>query len=112
MLRALGSKRITRRDFLPRLAAKFESGIGTDCTEFKIAGDKVTARRPVYGGKCSKEVEFVKLPAMVSIRPNVLALDSTDAKTPKVEKVSAEVGQIRAKLQEIKASQTRRLITK
>ena len=92
-----GGASSTGKDLFPRLAAKFGVGLATDCTEFKVSGDKVIARRPVYAGKCSKQVEFLKSPALLTVRPNVLAVNSA-AKTPQVEKVAAQPGQIRAKI--------------
>ncbi len=86
------------KDFLPRLAAKFAVGLAVDCTEFKLAGDKVTIRRPIYAGKCSKAVEFTQAPAVFSVRPNVYPAAAANKKTAQVEKVAADVGQIRAKI--------------
>lgn len=86
------------KDFLPRLAAKFAVGLAADCTEFKVSGDKVTVTRPVYAGKCTKNVEFQGAPAIFSVRPNVIALATPAKKTPQVEKIAATVGQVRAKI--------------
>jgi electron transfer flavoprotein alpha subunit len=89
------------KDYLPRLAAKFGVGLASDCTEFKINGDKVLARRPVYAGKCSKAVEFLKAPAMLSIRPNVFPAPAVQQKSAQLEKIAANVGEIRAKVVDV-----------
>jgi electron transfer flavoprotein alpha subunit len=86
------------KDFLPRLAAKFGVGMAVDCTEFKVSGDTATVRRPVYAGKCSKAVNFSGAPAVFSVRPNVYPAPAGNKKTASVEKVAADVGQIRAKI--------------
>lgn len=91
------------KDYLPRLAAKLGVGIAADCTEFKVSGDAFTIRRPVYAGKCTKQVQFVKGPAVFSVRPNVLPVGGT-AKTAAVEKVAANPGNIRAKIVEVQAT--------
>ena len=74
------------KDYLPRLAAKFLTGIASDCTEFKLSGDKVTVRRPVYAGKCSKQVEFTASPAVFSVRPNVFGAPKPNPKTPQIKR--------------------------
>ncbi len=97
------------KDYLPRVAAKFGVGLAADCTEFKMEGEKVTARRPVYAGKCSKKVEFLKTPAVFSVRPNVLTSPAAAAKTAQVEKLSAKAGTIRAKIVSVEASQVKKV---
>lgn len=97
------------KDFLPRLAAKFKVGIAGDCTEIQLAGDKVSVRRPVYAGKVSKGVEFLKSPAVFSVRPNVLPATSGAAKTPTVEKVAGNPGNVRAKVVQVMASATKKV---
>jgi electron transfer flavoprotein alpha subunit len=96
------------KDFLPRLAAKLGVGMASDCTEFKISGDTVTARRPVYAGKCSKQIQFLKAPAVLTVRPNVFSLSEKTA-SPKVEKAKAEPGNIRAKVMEVKESAAKKV---
>lgn len=87
------------KDFLPRLAAKFKVGIGMDCTEFNASAK--SAKRPVYAGKCTKVVEFLKAPMMFSVRPNVLPMQTATAQTPSVEKVAANIGTVRTDLKEV-----------
>lgn len=97
------------KDFLPRLAAKFHVAMAGDCTEITLSGDKVSIRRPVYAGKVSKQVEFLKTPAVFSVRPNVLAMTAPAAKSAQVEKVAANPGEVRAKLTQVLASATKKV---
>lgn len=97
------------KDFLPRLAAKFGVGMAADCTEFKISGGSFTVRRPVYAGKCSKSVQFTKGPAVFTVRPNVLAVETGKPKTANVEKAAAQPGNIRAKLVDVVASAAKKV---
>jgi len=96
------------KDFLPRLAAKFKTGIAADCTSFQFSGDKVSVRRPIYAGKCSKMVEFSGAPAVFSVRPNVLATQ-TGSKSGSVEKVAADPGSVKAKVVSTVASQVKKV---
>lgn len=97
----------TGKDFLPRLAAKFGVGIAADCTEVKLSGDKVTVRRPVYAGKCSKAVDFAGT-AVFSVRPNVLPVGAA-SKSGSVEKVAADVGQVRSKIANVVAAASKKV---
>ncbi|NBX93154.1 MAG: electron transfer flavoprotein subunit alpha/FixB family protein [Proteobacteria bacterium] len=92
------------KDYLPRLSAKFNAGLASDCTEFKLSGNSATVRRPVFAGKCSQAVSFSSGPAIFSVRPNVLAVGGDQSTTPQIEKVAADVGQIRAKVTEVLSS--------
>jgi len=89
------------KDFLPRLAAKFRVGLATDCTEIKAEGGKLSVRRPVFAGKCSKKIEFLKTPAVFSVRPNVLPAPADAPAQVQSEKVAGEVGNIRAKVTQV-----------
>ncbi len=97
------------KDLLPRLAAKFKVGFAGDCVSFTSAGGKWAARRPVYAGKCSKNVEFLKSPAVFSVRPNVLPLGAPGAKSAEVQKVAAAPGNIRAKVVSVVASSEKKI---
>jgi electron transfer flavoprotein alpha subunit len=96
------------KDFLPRLAAKFKTGLAVDCTSFQLTGDKVSIQRPVYAGKCSKTVQFTGAPAVFSVRPNVLATQ-TQSKGGTVEKVAANPGTMKAKIVSSVASQVKKV---
>jgi electron transfer flavoprotein alpha subunit len=100
----LAGATLQAKDFMPRLAAKFAVGLATDCSELKAAGGAISVRRPVYAGKCSKTVEFLKAPAMASIRPNVYPAAPANQKSAEVQKVAANVGDVRAKIVEVVAS--------
>jgi len=97
------------KDYLARVAAKFGVGIAADCTEIKVSGDTATVQRPIYAGKVTKTVEFTKTPAVVSVRPNVLPVGDGAGGAPQVEKVAAQVGQIRAKVVEVRGSQVKKI---
>lgn len=96
------------KDFLPRLAAKFATGIAVDCISFRFAGEKVAVRRPVYAGKCSKQVEFAVAPAIFSVRPNVLQTQNA-AGSAAIEKVVGNPGTIKAKVLSTVASQIKKV---
>jgi len=72
------------RDVAPRVAAKLDAALATDCVEVKSANGGLTVRRPMYSGKCIAElaIDQGKL-AIITVRPNVyLAPQRTTGETP------------------------------
>jgi electron transfer flavoprotein alpha subunit len=76
----LASSSSMTRDLFPRVAAGLEAGLAGDCTTLELTATGLKARRPLYAGKCSAEVEFVDSPiAFVLMRPNQLPVGAPDA---------------------------------
>ncbi len=68
------------KDLFPRVAARLDAGILSDCIELKISGDNVTAKRPIYSGKCFSKVTFENCPIkIVLMRPNQLPISVPNA---------------------------------
>lgn len=68
------------KDLFPRVAAKLNTGVASDCTDLKIEGENVTVTRPVYSGKCFAKVTFENSPIkIVLMRANQLPVDSATA---------------------------------
>jgi len=105
----LGGATSQGKDFFPRIAARFGVGFAADCTSISLAGPQVKCRRPVYAGKCSKEVEFLKAPAVLTLRPNVLAVADDAATTPQIEKAAADPGSPRARIVNVAASAAKKV---
>lgn len=63
----------TGRDFFPRLAARHNAGLLTEVTAFSIQNSEVSAKRPIFAGKCIAEVTSKSALTFVTIRPNVIA---------------------------------------
>lgn len=76
----LGSSSAMARDLFPRVAAKLDSGVASDCTVLELNVGGVKARRPLYSGKVTAEVEFVNSPfKLVLMRPNQLPVGAADS---------------------------------
>lgn len=75
----LASASAMARDLLPRVAARLDSGVASDCTILELTGSSLKVRKPLYAGKCTAEVEFVNSPIkFVSMRPNQLPVGAVD----------------------------------
>ncbi len=85
---------VAGKDLSPRVAARLQTGLATDCTGLSI-GDNglLVAKRPVYAGKAYVEVTCpVSRPQMASVRPNVLeVIPPTAGKKGETVKVEAKV---------------------
>lgn len=76
----LASHSPTGRDFMPRVAARLNVGLASDCTSLSFDGAKIKVRRPIYAGKATAEVEFVGSgPQVATVRPNALGVPKADS---------------------------------
>lgn len=75
----LGSASSVGRDLFPRAAARLQTGVASDCVELHIQGENVTAKKPLYSGKCFAQVEFGNSPIkMILMRANQLPVEAAD----------------------------------
>jgi len=76
----LGAATAAGKDLLPRVAARLNTGLASDCVDLKVENGKLVATRPMYAGKCLVEAVIPEAtPQMASVRPNVLAVGSPEA---------------------------------
>lgn len=75
----LASASTTAKDLFPRLAARMNTGVVSDCTELNISGDTVTAKKPMYSGKAFAMASFENSPLkIVLMRANQLPVGAPD----------------------------------
>lgn len=76
----LGSATSLGRDLFPRVSARIQAGLASDCTGLKFNGDQVEVVKPLYAGKVFSQVELKNSPvAMILMRPNQLPVAEADA---------------------------------
>lgn len=98
----LASSSSLGRDLFPRVGARLNASVISDCTELKISGDNVEVRRPMYAGKCSAAVKFENsLYKIILMRPNQLPLAQAGAGTAKTEAVSLPSASLRTVVKEV-----------
>lgn len=90
------------KDLSSRLVGKLATGMATDCVELQVVDGKLSAKRPMYAGKCYGEIMVSSFPQMASLRPNVFPVVE-NAKTAEVIKFDAgiDAGQLKTKVLEI-----------
>ncbi|MCB0394506.1 MAG: electron transfer flavoprotein subunit alpha/FixB family protein [Bdellovibrionales bacterium] len=85
----LGSANATNRDYIPKVAAKAKAGLASDCVELNISGGEVTARKPLFAGKCSAKVSFKNCATkIVLMRPNQLPIEAASGSACPVAELS------------------------
>ena len=90
------------RDLAPRVAARLGVGVASDVDQLEWTGDRLRARRPVYGGKLFATVEITGRPAVATTRPNAFPAEETGDAAAEVVALAFEPGPARVTLVETK----------
>ncbi|MFA5012866.1 MAG: electron transfer flavoprotein subunit alpha/FixB family protein [Ignavibacteria bacterium] len=77
------------KEIAPSVAAKTDSAIITDCTEFAFDESSVSFKRPAYAGKCYTFVKSETEKIVATIRPNVFKAVENSNDTA-IEKISSD----------------------
>lgn len=89
------------KDLAPRLSAKLDAGLAMDIISVDVENDKITATRPIYGGKALIDLKVTSDKAIISIRPNVF--NAGESTNEKAEVIVKEVTvEIKSKVTEVK----------
>ena len=85
------------KELAARLSARLDAALATDCVALRMEGSQVVATRPMYGGKVLAEVTLNGTPAIVAVRPNVMAADAAPADAA-VQPMEANPGEVRTQV--------------
>jgi electron transfer flavoprotein alpha subunit len=97
----LGTASTLGRDLLPRLSARLNAGLASDCTDLKTEGGKLVATRPIYSGKAFVDVKFEGDLQMASARPNSFVAKTSGSGAAEVVSKDIDPGTLRATIKEI-----------
>ncbi len=101
----LGAASPVGKDLLPRLAARLDAGLGTECTDVAVNGGQVVGTRPVYAGKATTDVTISSSPALFSVRPNSFGIETASGAGAVVAvDVALDAGDQLTRVVEVKAS--------
>ncbi|HEY1953675.1 MAG TPA: electron transfer flavoprotein subunit alpha/FixB family protein [Gemmatimonadaceae bacterium] len=92
------------RDLAPRIAARLGAGAVTDVLSFEIEGDSVVVRHPMNIGKVIATVVIATTPAIIALRPNVIA-PAKMAKAGRVENVQPAMDPATTKVKVVETKQ-------
>ena len=75
----LASSSMLARDLFPRVGARLDTGVASDCISLELTGDNVKVRRPLFAGKCTAEVAFSNSSIKICLlRPNQLPVSAAN----------------------------------
>lgn len=97
----LGTASPLGKDLLPRLAARLNAGLASDCTDLKVDGGKLVATRPIYSGKAFVDVKFEGDLQIASARPNSFVAKKISEAAAEVVSKEIDPGELRAVMKEI-----------
>lgn len=92
------------RDLAPRVAARLGVSIVTDVLSFEIEGDLIVVRHPMNIGKVIATIAIAAKPAIIAMRPNVIA-PARNAKAGRVETVQPATDPASARVKVIETRQ-------
>ncbi len=95
------------KDLSARVAARLGAGLAQDCTELKIEGGALKAKRPVYAGKAFAWYAWAdgSFPQMASCRPNVMdCLAADTSKSAAVESPAVTVPAAKSRVVGVEAA--------
>ncbi|MCS1351532.1 electron transfer flavoprotein subunit alpha/FixB family protein [Mechercharimyces sp. CAU 1602] len=80
------------RDVSPRIAARLNLGLMSDCTGMEVEGDKVVFTRPIYAGKAFMKKAAKEGIIFATLRPNNIAAGEPDtSRSAEVEELSVTI---------------------
>jgi len=101
----LGGATALGKDLFPRVAARLQTGLASDCTSLDINDEGVlVAERPMFAGKVMVDTSTPEArPQMAALRPNVMPVPEKGEVEAEVEKVAVELKpqDIRAVIKEV-----------
>lgn len=78
------------KDLAPRVAAKLNAAMATDCTVVERDGGDLKIVRPMYAGKVQTTIKLTSAKKVVTVRPNVYAVDENPTNAD-VDTVASDV---------------------
>jgi electron transfer flavoprotein alpha subunit len=101
----LGGATALGKDLFPRVAARLQTGLASDCTGLDINDEGIlVAERPMFAGKVMVDTVTPEArPQMAALRPNVMPVPEKGGEKAEVEKVAVQIspGDLRAVIKEV-----------
>lgn len=88
------------KDLTPRVAARLNLGLITDCTGVELNGETISFTRPIYAGKAFEKKEFCEGTVFATLRPNNFELVEHSG-TAEVVSFQPEIKDLRTIIKEI-----------
>ncbi|GMT50246.1 MAG: electron transfer flavoprotein subunit alpha [bacterium] len=97
----LSGSTVHGREYLPQITANIEGVMATEIQSCKIEGDRVIVTRPVYTGKVIQELELLKKPVVLVLKPKAFQITRSDENLPEIETININDNHFGAVLKDI-----------
>ncbi|WP_458412284.1 electron transfer flavoprotein subunit alpha/FixB family protein [Schinkia sp. CFF1] len=90
------------KDLSPKIAAKLNSGLVSDCVNIEAAGGNIVFTRPIYSGKAFEKKIVTDGILFATIRPNnIPTLEKDEARTGDISSLSVDIKDLRSIIKEV-----------
>jgi len=79
------------KDIAPRIAAKIDAGLATDCLAIEITDDTMIATRPVFAGKVLQKLKIMSSTKIATLKPNTFRTEEVSTKAPSIKKITPQI---------------------
>ncbi len=90
------------KDLAPRVAARLDAALATDCISVEVSEGDLKIVRPMYAGKIRATIRLKSDKKLLTVRPNVYPAKENPV-TAEVVEVVADPGEIKTKVTEVMA---------
>ena len=101
----LGGATALGKDLFPRVAARLQTGLASDCTSLDVNDEGILiAERPMFAGKVMVDTMTPEArPQMAALRPNVMPVPEKGEGKAEIEKVAVQIdsGSLRAVIKDV-----------
>lgn len=90
------------KDLSPKIAARLNSGLVSDCINIEVAGSNVIFTRPIYSGKAFEKKIISSGLLFATIRPNnIQPLEKDESRSGDVTSLDVEIKDVRSVIKEV-----------
>lgn len=90
------------KDLSPKIAAKLQSGLVSDCVDVEVAGGNIVFTRPIYSGKAFEKKIITDGLIFATIRPNnITPLEKDESHAGTISTLDVEIKDLRSVIKEV-----------
>jgi electron transfer flavoprotein alpha subunit len=75
------------KDLAPRISARLDAGLATDCAAIEIANDSIITTRPVFAGKLLQKLKVSGSMTVATLKPNAFKAEQVNGNAPTVRQL-------------------------
>ena len=79
------------KDLAPRISARLDAGLATDCTAVEIANDGIIAMRPVFAGKLLQKLKVLGSVTIATLKPKAFKAEQVKGAAPMIKQLRLQI---------------------